>query len=585
MAGKIPPQFIDELINRIDIVDLVNSRVPLKKTGKEYQACCPFHDEKTPSFTVSPSKQFYHCFGCGAHGTAIGFLMEYDNLGFVETVEELASRAGMEVPREQGASPGKDLRPLNEILNQSGEFYQQQLRKHPKAPSAVDYLKQRGLTGEICQAFGIGYAPPGWDNLLKRLGSDQQSIEHLKTSGMVTEPEPNKRYDRFRDRIMFPIRDHRGQVVGFGGRVLGDDKPKYLNSPETPLFHKGKSLYGLYEVRQAMRHIDRVMVVEGYMDVVALAQFGIRYAVATLGTATTPDHLALLFRTTPEIVFCFDGDRAGRDAGWKALITALPLMRDGREARFLFLPDGEDPDTLIRKEGQEAFEQRIVQATPLSEFLFSKLDSQVDSSSLDGKARLAELSKPLIQKLPNGIFRRMVEQRLGEIIGLSADKLIIEQPTENQFQEHYQRQKRPVRKGHGPQPTQTPVRLAISLLLQKPSLGALSDLNHDWLPLQAPGIDLLLQLLEISRNQPNLSAAQIVERWRDDPMFSHLNKLWQMGSQIPIPEEGMEAEFRGTLERLGEQQRKQEADQLLEKITRGEATESDKERYKQLLDR
>ncbi|OQX47096.1 MAG: DNA primase, partial [Candidatus Sedimenticola endophacoides] len=325
MAGKIPAQFIDELITRVDIVDLINGRVALKKAGKEYQACCPFHDEKTPSFTVSRDKQFYHCFGCGAHGTAIGFLMEYDNMGFVEAVEELARQQGVEVPREGGHAQGPDHRPLHQMLERATIYYREQLRGHPQAPRAIDYLRQRGLSGEIAREFGIGFAPPGWDNLIRALGGSREQINLLTTAGMLSrrDEQEGRPYDRFRDRIMFPIRNHRGDVIAFGGRILGDGKPKYLNSPETPVFHKGRELYGLYEARKALRDIERLLVVEGYMDVVALAQYGVRHSVATLGTATTAEHLEKLYRTTREVVFCFDGDRAGRAAARKALDTAI----------------------------------------------------------------------------------------------------------------------------------------------------------------------------------------------------------------------------------------------------------------------
>ncbi len=359
MAGLIPQSFIDDLMNRIDIVEVIDGRVPLKKTGREYTACCPFHNEKTPSFTVSPTKQFYHCFGCGAHGTAIGFLMEYEHLSFPESVEELARLAG--VPMEyEGPSPNEPVRrkkdeSLYDLLAKVDQYYRQQLRQHPQSRRAVDYLKQRGVSGEIAAEFGLGFAPPGWDNLERQLGQSAEVREKLVSTGMLIKKDSGGSYDRFRDRIMFPIRDRRGRTIAFGGRILPDnqekgDKPpaKYLNSPETPLFHKGQELYGLYEARQALRDITRLMVVEGYMDVVALAQYGIRYAVATLGTATTEEHLHKLFRLTPEIVFCFDGDRAGREAAWRALNNALPVMREGRQIRFMFLPDGEDPDSYVR---------------------------------------------------------------------------------------------------------------------------------------------------------------------------------------------------------------------------------------------
>ncbi len=367
MAGRIPHAFIDDLLARTDIVDLIGQRIPLRKAGKDFQSRCPFHDERSPSFTVSPDKQFYYCFGCGAHGSAIGFLMEHDRLTFREAVEELAQRAGLTVPSDgEPVRAGPDQGPLLQVLEQASQLYRQQLRAHPEAARAVDYLKGRGLTGEIAGRYGLGYAPSGWDFLLSRLGRDPAGRQRLLQAGLITDQD-GRAYDRLRERIVFPIRDRRGRVIGFGGRVLGDGKPKYLNSPETPVFHKGRELYGLYEAQKARRKLERLLVVEGYLDVIALAQFGIDYAVATLGTATTPEHLQLLLRSAPELVFCFDGDRAGRDAAWKALQTALPLATGNQSLRFLFLPEGEDPDTLVRSEGREPFEQRLQRAQPLSE--------------------------------------------------------------------------------------------------------------------------------------------------------------------------------------------------------------------------
>ena len=363
---RIPQQFIEELLGRADIVELIDKRVPLKKQGREFAACCPFHNEKSPSFFVSPVKQFYHCFGCGAHGTALSFLIEYEHMEFPEAVRELASLVGMEMPQlERGEDKTSVLAPLYEVLDRAARYYREQLKR---APQAIDYLKNRGLTGEIAAEFGLGYVPAGWDNLLKVVGTDSGSQQALLGAGMLIEKEGEHRFhDRFRERVMFPIRDSRGRIIGFGGRILDKGEPKYLNSPETALFHKGRELYGLYEARQALRDIPRLLVVEGYMDVVALAQYGLRYAVATLGTSTTEEHLKKLFRVAPEVVFCFDGDRAGRAAAWRALENALPEAQDGRQIRFLFLPDGEDPDTLVRKEGKDAFEKRIVgSALPLS---------------------------------------------------------------------------------------------------------------------------------------------------------------------------------------------------------------------------
>ncbi len=550
MPGKIPNPFIDELLNRIDIVDVVNRRVPLKKAGREFQACCPFHDEKTPSFTVSPQKQFYHCFGCGAHGSAIGFLMEYDNLGFVEAVEELAESIGIEVPREGGQEQGPDLRPLYSLMEEASRFFQYQLRHHARAPSAVDYLKSRGLTGQVAARFQIGYAPPGWDSLLSTLGQDLPAVRRLAECGLIIEQEDGKRYDRFRDRIVFPILDTRGRVIGFGGRVLGDDKPKYLNSPETPLFHKGRELYGLYEARKANSKLQRLLVVEGYMDVVALSQFDINNAVATLGTATTQDHLELIFRTCAEVVFCFDGDRAGRDAGWKALQTTLPVMRDGREVRFLFLPEGEDPDSLVRKEGREGLEQRLDQALPLSEFLFQQLTAQVKMETIDGRAHLAELAKPHLDRLPSGLFRRMMYQHLEQLVGIRDQQL--ERAASKPGNVKRPAVSHQAFKSQRP----TPIRLAIALLLDNPHLFAVADnVDDSWTAWDTTGTQILSQLLENIRTQPTLNKAALLERWRDSEHFSHLNKLAQYS--FDLPEMDQETELRDALIKLNSQFRKE----------------------------
>ncbi|MCG8426070.1 MAG: DNA primase [Chromatiales bacterium] len=574
MAGRIPAQFIDELLNRVDIVDLINSRVPLKKAGKEYQACCPFHDEKTPSFTVSRQKQFYHCFGCGAHGTAIGFLMEYENAGFIDAVEELAASQGLEVPREGRDQQGPDYRPLYELLDNSARFYQWQLRKHPDSARAVNYLKKRGLSGEIAAEYGIGFAPRGWRNLIEQFGRNAEELKKLNTCGMTSNrDEGGEPYDRFRDRIMFPIRNHRGHTIGFGGRILGDGKPKYLNSPETPIFHKGQELYGLFEARKSLRNINRLMVVEGYMDVVALAQFNIRYAVATLGTATTAEHLQHIFRTTQEVIFCFDGDRAGRDAGWKALETALPLMKDGREARFLFLPDDEDPDTLIRKIGTEAFEERITNATPLSSFLFTKLEEEVNKETPEGLAQLAEQAKPLLQKLPNGLLRKMMFQKLEQIVGVD----LTEPPPPAQTPS--KRRPPPTeRKFLGTMP---PIRRAVALLLTHPEFAQLSDLPNHWRQLSLPGISLLKELLEILRMQPNLKPAALLERWRGREEEKHLKRL--SAQMFPIQQEGLATEFIATLKSLDIRQDELEMEQLLEKAQSKGLSSDEKQRLSELL--
>ncbi|AMO58183.1 DNA primase [Endozoicomonas montiporae] len=427
MAGRIPQTFIDDLLARVDIVDVIDSRVKLKKTGRNYSACCPFHKEKTPSFSVSPDKQFYYCFGCGASGNAIGFVMDFDHLDFPAAVDNLAGTQGMEVPREQSSQHSRrpDYSELYELMIRASEYYQEQLKTAPDAPRVINYLKQRGLDGQTCKQFGIGFAPPGWDNLQNLLATSDEKEQQLINTGMLVENEESKnRYDRFRDRVMFPIRDSRGRIIAFGGRVLGDAKPKYLNSPESPIFHKGRELYGLYEAKKSNRSLERILVVEGYMDVVALSQLGINNAVATLGTATTLEHMQRLFKTVPEVVFCFDGDDAGRRAAWRALESTLPNMQDGRQARFLFLPQGEDPDSMVRQEGSEQFLQRIQdQALSLDTFLFRELEDGLDLQTMDGRARLTKLAEPYLGKLPDGIFRQLLLQKLSGLTGLETSRL------------------------------------------------------------------------------------------------------------------------------------------------------------------
>jgi len=571
MAGRIPREFIDGLLERVDIVDVVGARVQLRRAGKEYQALCPFHDEKTASFTVSPEKQFYHCFGCGAHGSAIGFLMEHDRLEFVEAVEELASLAGVEVPREAGTEPvARGLTPLVDTLEAATGFYTQQLRQHPDAARAVDYLKRRGMSGDIAAAFRIGYAPPGWGNLIQALGGSRQQLDRLREAGLVIDGDQARSYDRFRNRIIFPIRDRRGRVIAFGGRVLGDEKPKYLNSPETPLFHKGRELYGLYEARNAVRELPRLLVVEGYMDVVSLAQFGIRYSVAILGTATTAEHLDRLFRASPQVVFCFDGDRAGREAAWKALEAALEQLREGREIRFLFLPEGEDPDSLVRAEGTQAFEQRIIQASPLSSFLFEHLREQIDMGTPEGRARFAERTTPYIERIRSSAlrdeFRKKLELESGGRIQLGNPAAYARRTVAPR-----RRIQRPL----------TPVRLALALLLRYPELAGLPDLPQRWKGLDAPGIELLNRLLELLQSEPNLNTGMLFERWRDSPQAPHLEKLLRW--DLPGDEDSRKQELRDALARLERQVCEREAERLLSKARNVDLSASEKQRLKNLL--
>lgn len=439
MAGRIPQSFIDDLLERVDIVDIISHRVKLKRTGKNYSGLCPFHNEKSPSFSVNPQKQFYYCFGCGAAGNSLKFLLEHDRLEFPEAVEELARTAGVEVPREHNPQEDRQRhqrKNLQSVLDIAAQFYRDQLRAHARGDQAVRYLKSRGLSGQIARQFEVGYAPPGWDNLMQAAGAeDPAQLKRLIDAGMVIEKDDGKVYDRFRDRIMFPIRNQRGQVIGFGGRVLTDEKPKYLNSPETELYQKRKELYGLYEALQAERKPERFLVVEGYMDVISLHQFGVPYGVATLGTATSDEHLRKLFKLANEVIFCFDGDKAGRQAAVRALDVALSEARDGRTMRFLFLPDGEDPDTLIRKEGVEDFEQRLAQSPSLGEFILLHWQEQVDMTSVEGKAHLVHTALPDLQRLPaDGTLRPMIMLRLAELAGLPID--VIQQQLEQYQRKH-----------------------------------------------------------------------------------------------------------------------------------------------------
>lgn len=543
MAGLIPRDFIEDLVARTDIVEVVGSRVQLKKSGREYAACCPFHGEKTPSFYVSPQKQFYHCFGCGVHGNALGFLMEYEHLDFVDAVEELARLAGVDVPHEQGddSRARRSSPDLYAILDECAQHYRQQLKR---TPDAIAYLKQRGLTGEIAAEFGIGWAPDGWDNLLTALAGDDQRRDLLERAGMLGRRD-DRVYDRFRARIMFPIRDPRGRTIAFGGRIVaGDDAAKYLNSPETPVFHKGRELYGLFELRQAMRDIPRVVVVEGYMDVVALAQHGVRNAVATLGTATTPDHLTKLFRLTPEVVFCFDGDRAGRSAAWRALEQALPECKEGHQLRFLFLPDGEDPDSLVRKEGAEGFAKRVKAATPLSAFLFDSLAAQVDMATTDGRARLVELAKPLLARVPEGVFRHLL---LDELAGRSGVERNVMQRLAGDGAPEMAPTRQPLRRPVQPQQRPSRVRRAIQLLVHKPALAQLAGDPERLALLESRGAPLLAELVEWLQDRPEATTGAVLEHWRDSEHAVALGKLAQVGL---LTDEGLEEEFGDLLARL-----------------------------------
>ncbi|WP_288499622.1 DNA primase [uncultured Erwinia sp.] len=519
MAGRIPRVFINDLLARTDIVDLIDARVKLKKQGKNYHACCPFHNEKTPSFTVNGEKQFYHCFGCGAHGNAVDFLMNYDRLEFVESIEELATLYGLEVPYESGNGPSQlerhQRQSLYQLMTGLRDFYQQALAQSQSA-GAREYLAQRGLSEEVIKHFSIGFAPAGWDNALKRFGRNPDDRQSLIDAGMLVTNDQGRSYDRFRERVMFPIHDKRGRVIGFGGRVLGDGMPKYLNSPETDIFHKGRQLYGLYEAQKNYPEPPKLLVVEGYMDVVALAQFGVDYAVASLGTSTTAEHIQLLFRATNTVICCYDGDRAGREAAWRALETALPYMNDGRQLRFMFLPDGEDPDTLVRKEGKEAFEARMEQAMPLSGFLFDTLMPQVDLRSPDGRAQLSTLALPLISQVPGETLRIYLRQELGNKLGILDD---------SQLEKLLPKQAENAKPPAQPQLKRTTMRILIGLLIQNPKLAMMVPSLDGLEQSDLPGFPLFVELVSTCVAQPGLTTGQLLELYRGTKFSQSLETL------------------------------------------------------------
>jgi DNA primase len=569
--GLIPQSFIDELIARADIVEVIGLRVSLKKAGREYKACCPFHGEKTPSFWVSPEKQFYHCFGCGAHGTVLRFLMEHDRMAFPEAVEELAQRLGLEVPHEGGSAAGNTKRadePLYELMGRVAAFYSEALGRDARARQ---YLERRGLERATIEHFGIGYAPNSWNEVLKRFGGNDTERRALAELGLVIERdrgqvrESEHYYDRFRDRVMFPIRDVRGRVIAFGGRIIEQGEPKYLNSPETPVFHKGRELYALYETRRARANLKRLLIVEGYMDAVRLHQAGIPYAVATLGTATTPEHFKRIFRLVNEVVFAFDGDRAGRAAAWRALQHALSEAREGREIRFLFLPDGHDPDTLVGEEGREAFEKRLETTTlPLSEYLVRELSEQADLTHADGRARFSELARPMLAKVSEGVYRELLLTRIAGVIGIAPHRL----------QELWSASAGTAAGFRGAADAQTAaaspttrtvsvgrarnsagrgslVRQAVVTLVRFPAIAQQVTVEEraGLDAVEEPGIEVLRDLLDDLRERPLQIAAQVIERWADKPGGEVLQRLLQR-EEIITNAAGAAGELRGALAKL-----------------------------------
>ncbi len=566
MAGRIPQNFIDELLGRVDIVEVIDNHVPLKKKGREYTACCPFHTEKTPSFTVSQDKQFYHCFGCGVHGTALGFIMDYTHSDFLEAIETLARIAGIEIPSEP-ATVRQDYQELYDVLAKASDFYYQALRNNT---AAIDYLKRRGLSGGAAKAFQIGFAPAGFDTLVKHIGEEHMPI--MIQAGLVAENDRGNRYDRFRNRIMFPIRDRRGRTIAFGGRALEDISPKYLNSPDTPLFHKGRVLYGLYESRKVMQRPAYLLLVEGYMDVVMLAEHGINNAVAALGMATSQQHLEQMYRQTREIIFCFDGDKAGRNAAWRACETLLPIYQDGLEAKFMFLDEGDDPDSLVRRLGAEGFTEKLKAALPLSEYIFEHEEEDISMASLEGRARLAEKIKPILNRLPHGVFRQLMttqlEKRLG--VAVQSKRLLIGEANPRSINTQF-----------SPKTGKSKaVRTAIMLLLNQPSLAQRIPHKMDTESLELPGFELLVKVVETIANSPNLTSAGLVEHFRDTEYYHHLLKLLQW-----TPPAGFqtEHEFDDSIKSIQGKSRNQRKSKLLRKELDTGLSEAEKQELHQLL--
>jgi DNA primase len=569
MAGRIPRNFIDDLLNRVDIVEVIDSRVPLKKKGREYWACCPFHGEKTPSFSVSPTKQFYHCFGCQKSGNAVGFLMDYDHMEFVEAIETLAGLLAIEVPYEKGSAPAtitEGSERLYSTMEQCSAFFQAQLKQ---SQSAIDYLKNRGISGQTAKDFAIGYAPPAWNNL-----SGDEKL--LVDTGMMIRKDNGSTYDRFRNRLMFPIRDRRGRTIAFGGRVIDPaDNPKYLNSPESALFHKGDEIYGLFELKKAVTNIDRIYITEGYMDVVALAEHGVSTAVATLGTAINNHQIEALFRVCKNLVFCFDGDAAGKKAAWRSLEQCLASLKEGRLARFLFLPEGQDPDSFIGEFGKPAFEQQAEQASTLTDFLFQTLLAECNVSSLEGRAQLLDRLRPYFGQIPLQSLKDQilaeVEQRLGQKVDGRMLRLLGED--------------RPPREAppRQPEPHWTPTRLAINLLLRKPSLALVTGTHDEMADSGIPGVDLLLKILDRIHDEPEISTQNLLDRFRGDEHETHLYKLAVMEPPIDS-DESLERMFADCLQSLQKQYIDHRQKRLITKLKSGEPlSEAEKLEHRKLF--
>ena len=518
--SRIPQSFLNDLVARTDLVDLIGGRVTLKRAGSNHKGLCPFHDEKTASFTVSADKGFYKCFGCGAYGNAIDFLMRYENREFLEAVEILAEMHHLEIPIDRATAPTDATTELYDVLREADQFYRERLREHPEA---IRYLKNRGIEGATAGRFALGFAPDSWNALLERLGSDEKAVDRLIRAGLVARNEQGRTYDRFRNRIMFPIRDGRGRVIGFGGRLIESGEPKYLNSPDTPLFDKGRTLYGLYEARQTPGRPTRIVVVEGYIDVIALDQYGVGPAMATMGTAATAENMRHLTRLSDRVVFCFDGDRAGRDAAVRAVQAVLPFGGGKVAIEFVLLPEGEDPDSFVRGQGAEPFNALLGKAVPLSTFLITQAANGLDLDNADGRSRLASRVLPMLEKLPDGLYRELILAELAEKTGLSPAKLT---PGPRPADERAPAAPRPTAlERPAPESGRSIMQRAVSLLLHYPQAGATAAEVAGLDQIDAPGADLLRRLLEITGNAPRITTGELIETFRDDPDGRWIERL------------------------------------------------------------
>ena len=558
MAG-IPSEFIDQILDRVDIVDIISPRVVLKKAGKDYQALCPFHTENTPSFTVSPNKQFYHCFGCGKHGSAIGFMMEFEGMEFVDSIETLAQMAGMEVPNQGNYQHSNKSKNLYEVMDNANRYF---LNSFNQSEFARGYIENRGISAETYQVFQVSFAPDSWDGLMKNMSNTSQN--DLMEAGLLAKNDNGRVYDKFRGRLMFPIQDKRGRVIAFGGRaVKPDQKPKYLNSPETPLFHKGKELYGLNIARKHSND-KNIIVVEGYMDVIALHQAGIKNSVATLGTATSEHHIITLLRSYEEIVFCFDGDKAGIEAAWKALVISLPVYRDDKNIRFLILPDSHDPDTYVKEFGSDAFKKQMKNSTSLSNFLLKKLKENIDLDSIDGRAKFIDKSKSYINELPKGQFRKLLLEEVSNLTKTKVDFILKPKTTNIQSIEQW-----------------TPIRKAIAILINRPSLVVNFPKELAFNEIKQNGTNILKEIVEFCHSSPHISTAVLLENFREHQAFSHLSSLATVS--LDLNDEQMHLELKDIKKHFEKTIQKHKIARLREKKAKSALTEEEKTELVNLL--